>query len=172
MPSGAPWAPAGMVEMRRVAVINGPNLNRLGRREPAVYGTMTLGQIEEMLVARGAELGWTVETYQSNHEGDLIDRVHAAADDHTDGIIINPGALTHYSYALLDALQSVDVPAVEVHISNIDEREEWRRTSVTSAACVGMVKGKGPQGYVEALELLAARTTGEASAEVRPGSRP
>ena len=170
MPSGAPWAPAGMVEMRRVAVINGPNLNRLGRREPAVYGTMTLGQIEEMLVARGAELGWTVETYQSNHEGDLIDRVHAAADDHTDGIIINPGALTHYSYALLDALQSVDVPAVEVHISNIDEREEWRRTSVTSAACVGMVKGKGPQGYVEALELLAARTTGEASADVRPGS--
>jgi 3-dehydroquinate dehydratase II len=157
--------------VRRVAVINGPNLNRLGRREPAVYGTTTLGQIEEMLVARGAELGWTVETYQSNHEGDLIDRVHAAADDHTDGIIINPGALTHYSYALLDALQSVDVPAVEVHISNIDEREEWRRTSVTSAACVGMIKGKGPQGYVEALELLASRTAREANAEPPRESR-
>jgi 3-dehydroquinate dehydratase-2 len=157
--------------LRRVAVINGPNLNRLGRREPAVYGTTTLGQIEEMLVARGAELGWAVETYQSNHEGDLIDRVQAAADDHADGIIINPGALTHYSYALLDALRSVDVPAVEVHISNIDEREAWRRISVTSAACVGMVKGRGPQGYVEALELLASRTSGEASAPDGPGSR-
>jgi 3-dehydroquinate dehydratase-2 len=152
--------------MRRVAVINGPNLNRLGRRQPEVYGTTTLLEIERMLIARGAELGWEVETYQSNHEGDLIDRVHAAADDHTDGIIINPGALTHYSYALLDALQSVDVPAVEVHISNIDEREEWRRTSVTGEACVGMVKGKGPQGYVEALELLAERFTGEEGEDV------
>lgn len=172
MPSGARLPLAGLPEMRRVAVINGPNLNRLGRREPAVYGTTTLGQIEEMLAARGAELGWAVETYQSNHEGDLIDRVHAAADNHTDGIIINPGALTHYSYALLDALQSVDVPAVEVHISNIDEREEWRRTSVTSAGCVGMVKGKGPQGYVEALELLASRSAGETSADAGPESRP
>lgn len=157
--------------MRRVAVINGPNLNRLGRREPEIYGTTTLGEIERMLVARGAELGWEVETYQSNHEGDLIDRVQAAADDHTDGIIINPGALTHYSYALLDALQSVDVPAVEVHISNIDERELWRRTSVTSEACVGMVKGKGPHGYVEALELLAHRLSSEGGEDALPSPR-
>jgi 3-dehydroquinate dehydratase-2 len=133
----------------------------LGRREPGIYGTTTLAQIEQMVVNRGAELGWEVETYQSNHEGDLIDRIHRAADEGVDGLILNPGALTHYSYALLDALQSVELPAVEVHISNIDEREEWRRKSVTSDACVGIVKGKGPQGYVEALEILSQRVTQE-----------
>ena len=149
--------------MRLVVVINGPNLNRLGVREPAIYGTTTLSQVEQLLVARGAELGWAVETYQSNHEGDLIDRIQAAADQDADALILNPGALTHYSYALLDALQSVDLPAVEVHISDIDKREEWRRKSVTSEACVAMIKGKGIQGYMEALELLAARAATEVS---------
>jgi 3-dehydroquinate dehydratase-2 len=114
-----------------------------------------------MVVSRGAQLGWEVESYQSNHEGDLIDRIHRAADEGADGLILNPGALTHYSYALLDALQSVELPAVEVHISNVDEREEWRRRSVISEACVGLVIGKGPQGYVEALEILAERVTQE-----------
>jgi 3-dehydroquinate dehydratase-2 len=147
--------------MPRVVLINGPNLNRLGRRQPGIYGTATLAQIEQMVVDRGAQLGWEVETYQSNHEGDLIDRIHQAADEGVDGLILNPGALTHYSYALLDALQSVELPAVEVHISNIDEREQWRRKSVTSEACVGIVKGKGPQGYVEALEILSQRVTQE-----------
>ena len=141
--------------MPRVVVINGPNLNRLGRRQPEIYGTATLAQIEQMVADRGAQLGWEVESYQSNHEGDLIDRIHRAADEGVDGLIINPGALTHYSYALLDALQSVELPAVEVHISNIDEREEWRRRSVISEACVSTVNGKGPQGYVEALEILS-----------------
>jgi 3-dehydroquinate dehydratase-2 len=149
--------------MRLVVVLNGPNLNRLGVRDPAIYGTTTLSQVEQMLVARGAELGWAVETYQSNHEGDLIDRIQAAADQNADALILNPGALTHYSYALLDALQSVDLPAVEVHISDIDQREEWRRKSVTSEACVAMIKGKGIQGYIEALELLAARAAAEVS---------
>jgi 3-dehydroquinate dehydratase II len=149
--------------MRLVVVLNGPNLNRLGVRKPAIYGTTTLSQVEQMLVARGAELGWAVETYQSNHEGDLIDRIQAAADQNADALILNPGALTHYSYALLDALQSVDLPAVEVHISDIDQREEWRRKSVTSEACVAMIKGKGIQGYIEALELLAARAATEVS---------
>jgi len=149
--------------MRLVVVLNGPNLNRLGVREPAIYGTTTLSQVEQMLVARGAELGWAVETYQSNHEGDLIDRIQAAADQNADALILNPGALTHYSYALLDALESVDLPAVEVHISDIDQREEWRRKSVTSEACVAMIKGKGIQGYIEALELLAARAATEVS---------
>ena len=150
--------------MRLVVVLNGPNLNRLGVREPAIYGTTTLSQVEQMLVARGAELGWAVETYQSNHEGDLIDRIQAAADQNADALILNPGALTHYSYALLDALESVDLPAVEVHISDIDQREEWRRKSVTSEACVAMIKGKGIQGYIEALEFLAARAA-EASSD-------
>jgi len=149
--------------MRLVVVLNGPNLNRLGVREPAIYGTTTLSQVEQMLVARGAELGWAVETYQSNHEGDLIDRIQAAADQNADALILNPGALTHYSYALLDALESVDLPAVEVHISDIDQREEWRRKSVTSEACVAMIKGKGIQWYIEALEFLAARAATEVS---------
>jgi 3-dehydroquinate dehydratase-2 len=147
--------------MARVVVINGPSLNRLGRRQPEIYGTTTLAQIEQMVADRGAQLGWEVESYQSNHEGDLIDRIHRAADEGADGLIINPGALTHYSYALLDALQSVELPAVEVHISNIDEREEWRRRSVTGEACVSTVKGKGPQGYVEALEILSQLVTQE-----------
>jgi len=146
-----------------VVVINGPNLNRLGTRQPEIYGTTTLSQVEQMLVARGAELGWAVETFQSNHEGDLIDRVQAAAEHGVDGLILNPGALTHYSYALLDALQSVDLPAVEVHISDIDKREDWRRKSVTSEACIGVIKGNGVHGYIEALELLAARIGAEAS---------
>ncbi len=145
--------------MPRVVVINGPNLNRLGRRQPEIYGTTTLAEIERMVVDRGAQLGWDVETYQSNHEGDLIDRVHRAADEGADALILNPGALTHYSYALLDALQSVELPAVEVHLSDIDLREGWRRKSVTSEACVGIIKGKGPQGYVEALEILSQRVT-------------
>jgi 3-dehydroquinate dehydratase-2 len=151
--------------MRLVVVINGPNLDRLGVRQPEIYGSVPLSQVEQMLVARGAELGWAVETYQSNHEGDLIDRIHTAADQDADGLILNPGALTHYSYALLDALQSVEVPAVEVHISDIDNREEWRRKSVTSEACVATIKGKGIQGYIEALELLAARAGTEASGD-------
>ncbi len=149
--------------MRRVVVINGPNLNRLGVRQPEIYGTATLPQLEQMLVARGAELGWAVETYQSNHEGDLIDRVQAAADHGVDGLILNPGALTHYSYALLDALQSVELPAVEVHISDIDKREEWRRHSVTGEACIAVIKGRGLHGYIEALELLAGRVGAEVS---------
>jgi 3-dehydroquinate dehydratase-2 len=143
--------------MRLAVVINGPNLNRLGVREPAVYGTATLTQVEQMLVARGAELGWAVETFQSNHEGALIDRIQAAADQDADALILNPGALTHYSYSLLDALQSVEIPAVEVHISDIDNREEWRRHSVTGEACVAVIKGHGINGYIEALELLAGR---------------
>jgi 3-dehydroquinate dehydratase-2 len=153
--------------MHLVVVINGPNLNRLGLRQPEIYGSVTLSQVEQMLVARGAELGWAVETYQSNHEGDLIDRIHAAADQDADGLILNPGALTHYSYALLDALQSVDLPAVEVHISDIDNREEWRRKSVTSEACVATLKGKGVQGYIEAIEFLAARAGTQVSADAR-----
>lgn len=145
--------------MPTVVLINGPNLNRLGTREPEVYGTQTLGDIETLVRNRAAELGWTVKPFQSNHEGDLIDRVHQAADEAADGIIINPGALSHYSYALFDALESVTVPAVEVHISDIDRREEWRRRSVTAPACVHVFKGHGSQGYVMALELLVERAS-------------
>jgi len=143
--------------MPLAVVISGPNLNRLGRREPAVYGTTTLAEIEEMVRTRAAELGWTIATFQSNHEGAIIDRIHAAEDEGAAGLVINAGALTHYSHAVADALRAVAVPAVEVHLSDIESREPWRRVSVTRDACVGFVAGLGPQGYVAALELLAAR---------------
>ncbi|HEY8740711.1 MAG TPA: type II 3-dehydroquinate dehydratase [Candidatus Dormibacteraeota bacterium] len=144
--------------MPTVLLINGPNLNRLGKREPEVYGTATLEEVVAMVSARAADLGWTVQPVQSNHEGDLIDAIHRGADHGAAGIILNAGALTHYSYALHDALAAVDVPAVEVHISDIASREEWRRQSVTAPACIAMISGHGVQGYVEALELLHART--------------
>ena len=146
--------------MPKLVLLNGPNLNRLGSREPEIYGTTTLAEVEEMLRARALALGFELEAYQSNHEGELIDRIHAAADSGAEGIIINPGALAHYSYALADALRSVDIPAVEVHISDIHAREEWRRTSVTAEACIGSFAGMGPEGYAEALKLIAMQRTG------------
>jgi 3-dehydroquinate dehydratase II len=146
--------------MPTVLVINGPNLNRLGRREPEVYGLTTLDEVIAMVRARASQLGWEVEAFQSNHEGALIDEIHRGADAGVVGMILNPGALTHYSYALYDALTSVDVPAVEIHISDISAREDWRRTSVTAPACVGMIAGHGVDGYVEALQLLYDRSQG------------
>jgi len=140
--------------MPTIAVVNGPNLNRLGRREPEIYGTATLADVERIVRKRARELGCDVNFFQSNHEGALIDHIHQVADDGVDGIIINPGALSHYSYALADALRSIDVPAVEVHISDIYSREEWRRKTVTGEACVEVISGLGAEGYVVALKAL------------------
>ncbi len=137
-----------------VLVINGPNLNLLGTREPEVYGTATLSDLDEMCAAWGSELGLTVSTFQSNHEGAIIDRVHAAAGN-ADGIVLNAGALTHYSYALYDALVAVGLPTVEVHISDIHAREEWRRRSVIQPACLTQISGEGLDGYRRALAILA-----------------
>ncbi|MEA2683396.1 MAG: 3-dehydroquinate dehydratase [Chloroflexota bacterium] len=139
-------------------IVNGPNLNRLGKREPDVYGTTTLDEVIALVRARADQLGWEVEAFQSNHEGALIDEIHRGADAGVAGMILNPGALTHYSYALYDAIVSVDVPAVEIHISDISAREDWRRTSVTAPACVAMIAGHGIDGYVEALQLLHDRS--------------
>jgi 3-dehydroquinate dehydratase II len=146
--------------MPTVLVINGPNLNRLGKREPEVYGHATLDEVIASVRARAQQLGWEVEAFQSNHEGALIDEIHRGADAGVVGMILNPGALTHYSYALYDALTSVDVPTVEIHISDISAREDWRRTSVTAPACVAMITGHGIDGYVEALQLLYDRSQG------------
>ncbi len=140
----------------RVLVVNGPNLNLLGVRRPEVYGTATLAELEERCRAWGAALGIEVETFQSNHEGAIIDRLHEALG-RCDGVVMNPGALHAYSYALHDAVESIALPVVEVHLTDIARREEWRARSVVSPACAATISGHGADGYREALEFLAAR---------------
>lgn len=132
--------------MRTIWVINGPNLNLLGLREPGVYGSQSLASIEEGLLEKAEALGVSVTFYQSNHEGDIIDRIHAALG-HADGIVLNPGALTHYSYAVRDAISSVKIPTVEVHLSNIHARETFRHTSVIAPVAVGQIAGFGAVSY-------------------------
>jgi 3-dehydroquinate dehydratase II len=142
--------------MKKYAILHGPNLNRLGRREPAIYGTATLKDLEKLIRAEARQLGVGVIFFQSNHEGALIDRIHALADAGINGYIVNFGAYSHTSIALHDALKSVaPLPAMEVHISDISKREKFRRHSMTAAACVGLISGQGFPGYLEALRRLA-----------------
>jgi len=140
--------------MTRILVLNGPNLNLLGERDPEHYGTATLEQIENDLRKASYRLQVELEFFQSNHEGSLIDKIHEERK-YCQGIIINPGALTHYSYALRDAIEAVGIPTVEVHLSDIHSREEWRRHSVISDVAWKVITGQGPAGYTEALDLLA-----------------
>ena len=139
--------------MKKFLVINGVNLNMLGVREPEIYGKNTLAVLEDTIRQRAAELGCEVGFFQSNHEGAICDEIQKALGLY-DGIIINPGAFTHYSYAIRDALGSVRLPAVEVHISNIHKREEFRHTSVTVSECMGQICGLGFKGYEPALAAL------------------
>ncbi|MGA3007527.1 MAG: type II 3-dehydroquinate dehydratase [Opitutaceae bacterium] len=142
--------------MKRIAILNGPNLNRLGLREPEIYGRVTLADIETALrkeFSPAAEL----EFFQSNHEGALIDKIAALADAKADGLVVNPGALTHTSVALRDALLGAKVPAVEVHLSNIYQREEFRHKSLTAPACLAVISGLGPEGYHAAVRFLLKR---------------
>lgn len=137
----------------KILVINGPNLNMLGIREPEIYGHGTYAELVDMIKQEARKLEIEVSFFQSNHEGAIIDEIHAAYGVF-DAIVINPGALTHTSIGLLDAVKAVGIPTVEVHISDPDTREEFRQLSYVRAACVATVKGKGVAGYVEAINLL------------------
>jgi len=142
-----------MARMKAVLLLNGPNLNLLGKRNPDVYGTKTLAEIERMVHEHAREKGCACICRQSNHEGELIDMIHAA-DGSYQGIVYNPGAHAHYSYAIRDAIEAVSIPVVEVHISDIHAREAFRAISVIEDVCVASVCGKGPQGYIEAFDML------------------
>ncbi len=141
-----------------ILVLHGPNLNLLGRREPEVYGTLTFEELEERLQGWGSELGVGVVSRQSNHEGQLVEWVQRAQDEGFRGMVLNPGALSHYSYALLDAIRAQPLPVVEVHLSNIHAREAFRTRSVTAPAAAGVITGLGPLGYRYALEYLLELT--------------
>ena len=141
----------------KILIINGPNLNLLGEREPGVYGNDTLESINAGLALEAERLGAELEFYQSNHEGAIIDRLHAArknANGGIDAIVLNAGAYTHYSYAIRDAISAIEKPVVEVHLSNVHAREEFRRTSVISPVCIGVICGFGKNSYHLALKAL------------------
>lgn len=138
----------------KILVLNGPNLNLLGTRQPEVYGSTTLADIEAMAVAAGAKLGAEVTCRQSNHEGALIDEIHSAKADGYSGVVLNAGAYTHTSIALMDAIKSVELPVIELHLSNIHAREPFRRTSYISLAAVGQICGFGAAGYPLAIRAL------------------
>ncbi len=145
-----------MTQLRnRVEVMHGVNLDQLGRRDPTHYGTLTLEELELRISDAARELELEVRFFQSNHEGKFVEHLHRLAEL-SDAVVLNPGAWTHYSYAIRDALELTDLPAVEVHLSDVDAREPWRRQSVIADLCVARIAGKGPDGYRDALERLRA----------------
>jgi 3-dehydroquinate dehydratase-2 len=148
----------------KILVLNGPNLNLLGTREPQTYGATTLAEVESMVTALGESRGAVVQCFQSNHEGALIDRIHAARGEAVDAIVINPGGLTHTSVALRDALAGVAIPFVEVHISNVHKREEFRHHSFLSGIAHGVLAGFGVDGYRMAVTHLIEQAAARASA--------
>jgi 3-dehydroquinate dehydratase II len=139
----------------RVEIMHGVNLDQLGRRDPAHYGSLTLEELELRISLTARELGLEVRFFQTNHEGRFVEHLHRLVDL-ADAIVLNPGAWTHYSYAIRDALELTKLPAVEVHLSDVDSREAWRRTSVITDLCIARIAGRGPDGYRDALERLRA----------------
>ena len=137
----------------RIEVMHGVNLDQLGRRDPAQYGTITLDELEMKVESAARKLGLVPRFFRTNHEGEFVERLHRLTDL-ADGVVLNAGAWSHYSYAIRDALELAKLPAIEVHLSDVDHREEWRRRSVLGELCVARIVGKGPAGYGEALERL------------------
>lgn len=161
--------------MVRVLVIHGPSLNLLGRREPETYGTVTLAELDRRMLTLARQEGASVEIFQSNHEGAIVDRLHAAPERY-DAVVLNAGALTHYSYALRDAIAAIAIPVIEVHLSNIHGREEFRRASVIAPVVKGQIAGFGPESYLlglrAALSLAQPPSAGRgARAKDEPGGR-
>ncbi len=140
--------------MKKILVLLGPNLNMVGVREKGIYGTENAESIENQIKEFALNNGFSAEIFQSNHEGDLIDKIHSAKDNNYEGVVINAGALTHYSYALRDAIACVKIPFVEVHMSNIHAREEFRHTSVIAPVCAGQIAGFGKNSYFLAINAL------------------
>ena len=138
----------------KILIINGPNINLLGVREPDIYGSQTYPQLLQMIGQKAREMGIEVECYQSNHEGDLVDKIQSALYTGVSGIVINPAAYTHTSVALLDAIKAVNLPCVEVHISDVSSREDFRQISYVRSACIATISGRGLQGYIDAMQLL------------------
>lgn len=149
-------APIARVTHNRVEVMHGVNLDQLGRRDPAVYGALTLLELERRIEERAEALGLRASFFQSNHEGAFVERLHAVREE-ADAILLNPGAWTHYSWAIRDALEIASLPAVEIHLSDVQAREPWRRVSVIGELCFATVSGRGAEGYDEALALLRDR---------------
>lgn len=142
--------------MKKILIINGPNLNFLGIREKSIYGHADYKALMEMIYEHGEKIGVQIDAFQSNSEGSIIDRLQQAYFDEVDGIVINPGAYTHYSYAIRDAIASVQIPTVEIHISNVYEREDFRKISVIKPVCVKQIYGKGIAGYIEAIDYIVS----------------
>lgn len=139
----------------KIAIVNGPNLNLLGRREPSVYGTDTLEDIERLIRGTTADIDVALEFFQSNSEGGIIDQLHTSRfEGNVDAIVINPGAYTHYSIAIRDAIAAIEIPVVEVHLSNIHAREEFRHVSIVAGVCKGRIEGMGWRGYAAAVRML------------------
>jgi len=148
-----------------IGIINGPNLDRLGKREPEVYGTQTLGDLEKLIAAHAKKAGAKTRFFQSNHEGKIIDTIAKWADDGVKFLVINPGGHTHVSVALRDSIAGSGLTTVEVHISNIYKREEFRHKSVTASACVGVITGLGFEGYLLAIDYLASKKVKQSPAK-------